>query len=286
MHFVVRPLRFHFVARDPIFFPAHKPGNILRGAFGLLFRELACRCPGAHAPECVYARIFEPTPASPGPSGLADLPRPFVLRAAHLNGRRISPGESFHFAVNLFTRDEWPVAHFEAVFARLAESGIGPGRGRAMLLGMEPSRLELSLVPPATPVERVSVEFVTPTELKAAEGLLREPLFEPLIARLRDRISNLGAQYGLGPLEVDFRALAVRASEVRLVSSDLHYVGAERTSSRTGQTHPLSGFAGRVTYFGDVTQFMPYLEIGQYTGVGRQTVWGKGELALIPSPQR
>ena len=108
MTFIVRPLRFSFLAKDPIFFPAGKPGNVVRGAFGLLFRELACACASEHAEDCAYARIFEPKPragGAGGPSGFADLPRPFVIRAAHLDGRRIAPGERFHFDLNLFTED-------------------------------------------------------------------------------------------------------------------------------------------------------------------------------------
>ncbi len=190
-------------------------------------------------------------------------------------------GERFHFDVNLFTRDPWPVAYFEAAFAKLASEGLGPGRGRALLEGMDHSLQELSLTPPAEAVHRLTIQFVTPTELKAAEGLLVKPSFEVLMARLRDRISNLGAQYGDGPLEADFCEFAGRARPVALVESDLHQVDVERTSGRTGQTHPLSGFVGRVTYSGNLTEFVPYLQIGQYTGVGRQTVWGKGELRVV-----
>lgn len=279
--FLVRCLRLTFLAKDAIFFPVHKPGNILRGAFGILFRELACRCPGGHAKDCAYARIFEPKPLVPGPSGFADLPRPFVFRAAHLDGKRIAPGERFHFEVNLFTRDPWPVKYFEATFAKLASEGLGPGRGRAWLEGLDHSVLEMSLSLPAVAVDRLTIQFVTPTELKAAEGWLVEPSFEVLMARLRDRISNLGAQYGDGPLETDFREFAGRARRVAMVECDLQQVDAERTSGRTGQTHPLSGFTGRATYSGDLTEFLPYLQIGQYTGVGRQTVWGKGELRVV-----
>ena len=281
MTFTVRPLRFSFLAKDPIFFPAGKPGNVVRGAFGLLFRELACSCASDHAEDCAYARIFEPKPMAGGPSGFADLPRPFVIRAAHLDGRRIAPGERFHFDLNLFTDDPWPLPYFERTFAKLASQGMGPGRGRAVFEGMSASVLELSLERPSTAVDRVTVDFVTPTELKVAERLLDEPLFEPLIARLRDRISNLGEQYGHGPLDVDFLALAARARGVRLAESEIRHVEAERRSSRTGQTHPLSGFVGRASYEGDLAEFVPYLQIGEYTGVGRQTVWGKGELKLV-----
>lgn len=280
--FLVRCLRLTFVAQDAIFFPVHKPGNILRGAFGILFRDLACRCAADdHSADCPYAQIFAPKPRIPGPSGFADLPRPFVFRAAHLDGLRIAPGEEFHFDVNLFMRDDWPVAYFEAAFAKLAGEGLGPGRGRAVLAGFAQAVQEVSLDPPAVRVDRLTVQFVTPTELKAAEGLWAEPRFEVLVARLRDRISNLRAQYGDGPLAIDYLGLAERARRVELLQADLQHVDVERRSSRTGQRHPLSGFIGEATYSGELTEFLPYLEIGQYTGVGRQTVWGKGEFRVV-----
>ena len=56
-------------------------------------------------------------------------------------------------------------------------------------------------------------------------------------------------------------------------------VAAERTSRGTGQRHSLGGFTGVAEYQGDLAKFLPYLEIARWTGVGRQTVWGKGEIA-------
>jgi hypothetical protein len=40
----------------------------------------------------------------------------------------------------------------------------------------------------------------------------------------------------------------------------------------------LGGFVGVAEYEGDLNEFFPYLEIARWTGVGRQTVWGKGEI--------
>jgi hypothetical protein len=59
---------------------------------------------------------------------------------------------------------------------------------------------------------------------------------------------------------------------------DLEYVDAERVSRRTGQRHSLGGFIGVAEYEGDLADFVPYLEAARWTGVGRQTVWGKGEI--------
>src|ERR671931_278749 len=87
--FELLPLRFQFAALEAIHFPPGKSGNVVRGAFGTIFRRIACvpGCPGASSCElratCPYARIFEPAATGRGPSGLADWPRPFVFRAAH-----------------------------------------------------------------------------------------------------------------------------------------------------------------------------------------------------------
>src|SRR5579864_2420694 len=105
--------RFTFIARDSICFPAGMPGNIVRGGFGNALRQIACvpQCPGfaGHRvrecerwKDCAYARIFEPAPSNAGPSGLADQPRPFVLRVAHLDNHTVAPGQPFWVDVNLF----------------------------------------------------------------------------------------------------------------------------------------------------------------------------------------
>jgi hypothetical protein len=92
------PFRFKFVACDALYFPEGKAGNVLRGAFGSIFRRLACipDCSEAKsceiAGQCAYALTFEPRQEwaeTTGPSGLADWPRPFVFRALHLDGSEL-----------------------------------------------------------------------------------------------------------------------------------------------------------------------------------------------------
>lgn len=102
--------------------------------------------------------------------------------------------------------------------------------------------------------------------------------FTTLFDRARDRISTLRALYGPGPLNIDFEALSARAEAVTLSRSGFHHVASSRRSSRTQQTHPLGGFVGFAEYTGALSEFLPYLEIAAHTGVGRQTVWGKGEI--------
>ena len=119
------------------------------------------------------------------------------------------------------------------------------------------------------------MRFLTATELKGAE----RPEFGILLARIRDRVSTLRELYGEGPLAIDFKALGERASLVSMTRCELVPVAAERISRGTGQRHSLGGFTGLAEYEGDLAEFVPYLEIARWTGVGRQTVWGKGEIA-------
>lgn len=291
------------MARDAIHFPPGKSSNLLRGAFGSIFRRIACLpgCPSARVCEqrttCAYARLFEPSALSDGPSGLADWPRPFVFRATHLDGLTAHAGETFFFHLNLFDTRSAAPAYFVLTFAQLAREGLGPGRGRAvlrevshagqpiydgetLLLKEPPAPLELTLDAPSQPVERVVVRFVTPTELKAGQKLAERPEFGVLAARIRDRLSTLRELYGEGPLPIDFRAFGERAARIRMTRCALKHVDVVRRSSRTGQTHPIGGFIGEAEYEGDLTEFVPYLEAARWTGVGRQTVWGKGEIEV------
>jgi hypothetical protein len=310
MTFDLYPLRFQFEARESIYFPAGKSANVLRGAFGTVFRQIACvpECRDVRSCEirsqCAYARIFEPAAAGKGPSGLSDWPRPFVFRARHLDNCSIGPGKPFHFDLHVFDLHDPAIPSFVRTFAAIARQGVGPGRGRAelsavweiavdgtvatrifdgteFLLKHSPPPLKLSLDPIAGPIRKVRVDFLTPTEVKGGHELAARPDFAILFARIRDRLSTLRALYGPGPLDVDFKAMGERSKLVRMTSCEIRDVGVERRSSRTGQTHPLGGFIGYAEYEGeDLAEFLPYLDAARWTGVGRQTVWGKGEICF------
>ncbi|MCS6951456.1 MAG: CRISPR system precrRNA processing endoribonuclease RAMP protein Cas6 [Bryobacterales bacterium] len=310
LSFSLYAFRFSFRAAESLYFPPGKSGNIVRGAFGSVFRKLACvpECTDARTCQlretCPYARIFEPSAIGRGPSGLADPPRPFVFRAAHLDGRAVRPGERFHFDAHIFDLKDPALAYFVLSFAQLAHEGLGPGRGRAELervdqLGADREPrvevfdgrtfvihgalppMELDLRPRPEPVCRLRVLFVTPTELKEGGEMVLRPEFGVLFARIRDRLSTLRALYGPGPLEMDFKAMGQRAAQVRLARSALRWTETTRRSGKSGQVHPFGGFTGEAEYEGDLAEFLPFLEAAQWTGVGRQTVWGKGEMRVL-----
>lgn len=245
-------------ARRRLVFGSAGAGNDLRGSLGFI----------------LPAEWFRPR-TNDGPSGLRDAPRPFVLRANHLKDA-IPEGASFEFAVHLF--DLSAVETMSEALIRAAGVGLGP---RREVFDLAVSWTELSL-----PLRRdlasgsVRVEFLSPTELKGHAGA-GAPSFDVLVARARDRASSIRARYGPGPLSLDFAAMRVRARFVKLVQWEGSVEGAVRRSSRTGQHVRLAGFQGWAVYEGPAGEFLPLLIAAQYTGVGRHTVWGQGEIRVL-----
>ena len=211
-----------------------------------------------------------------GPSGLRDTPRPFVLRVRHLDGRTVEAAESFEIGLNLFAPGLLSV--FEEALRQLAGTGLGVGRVRLEWDGFEALSRTFELTA-AESCRELEISFLTPTELKGWDGVGLPP-FEVLAARARDRVSALQTVYGAGEPALDFSGLGERARPVRAVDGPIAHVQGSRKSARTGQTHPLSGFTGRVRYEGELGEFVPILRAACYTGIGRQTVWGHGEIAL------
>jgi len=167
-------------------------------------------------------------------------------------------------------------------FGELAHEGLGPERGAADLVEVtgDQAPLSVSLDPAGHRVDRLTVRFETPTELKADGHSVSQPEFAILAARIRDRISMLRALYDEGPLKLDFREFTERAAQIRMTRCDIRHLNTSRRSSQTGQLHPLGGFVGEAEYSGDLTEFVPYLHAAGWTGVGRQTAWGKGVLRV------
>ncbi len=258
----VLQLRARFTPRARLAFP-HGAAVSIRGALGF----------------CLPDEIFRPH-RDTGPSGLRDAPRPFVLRVRNLDGRTLGPGETFEIGLNLFAPTLRP--QFEESLCRLASTGLGPNRVLLDWGGLDVCTETFGLAA-AEPCKALEVFFLSSTEMKGWHGVGLPP-FETLVARVRDRVSALSSLYGRGEPDLDFRGLAERARSVQAVSGQLTQVSASRTSSRTGQTHPLSGVTGSMKYEGELSEFVPLLRAACLTGVGRQTVWGHGEIAIHPIP--
>ena len=76
------------------------------------------------------------------------------------------------------------------------------------------------------------------------------------------------------------RAWASARRAIELRRSEVVWEQVKRKSGRTGQVHPIGGFTGEAEYAGDLAEFLPWLRAARWVGVGRQTVWGKGDVRV------
>ncbi len=310
--FEIARFLFRLEPLEPLILPRENKGNVLRGAFGGIFKQICCgaacsRC--AESPlrdHCAYAAIFEPSPPphSDRLSNLQDIPRPFVFRPPSDTRNRYDKGDVFEFELLLFGKAKDYFAYFIVAFRELVERGFGIGRSRCRLKSVwglsevgsaeEVYSHETQCVRPmaaslsaagimrqtVAPVRTVRVDYLTPALIKHDGVAVESPEFHHLIKRLRDRVNALAWFYSGTLLDVDFAAFGKRAETVQTVESRVVWVDRERYSTRTGQRHPIGGFVGHAVYTGDVAEFVPLLRLGELVHVGKHAVWGNGRFQI------
>lgn len=306
MIFQYLPLRFGFVALTPVSFGRWLPGNAIRSALGASLRQAECvadcrngtECHGGD--ECPYSLLFDPK-LEMGPSGMRHPPRPFVIRARALAGKSIPGGEWFEFGINLFELQRPATEWLIDAFSRWKDDDQGPARSRVLLESVElerpsgerqllfadgalvcgkrePVSLSLEKIG-ALNANRIVVHFTSPTEWKEKGAIVESPSFGVLMRRIGERVNALSTIYGNGPLSVDWERFNKAAEGVRTTYARGNHAAVKRTSRKTG-SHPIGGFVGEIAYEGELSAFVPWLRVAEVTGVGRQTVWGKGEIRV------
>jgi hypothetical protein len=228
--------------------------------FVLAFRELADKGMGLNRARCGLSQVVE------------------LNRMDGASGQQVeSSREIYNSAVQLFQSPEGRTGRqwIEARSTEFSVNGAGKTGNRGSEVGC-----------PGYPAPgRITLRFLTPTFLRAEGEVVRRPEFHHVIKRLRDRVNALATFYGDGPLQMDFRGFGQRAEQVRTVSHQTEWIERARTSSKTGQRHELSGFIGESTYEGNLTEFLPWLALGELVHVGKHTAWGHGRMNIV-KPQK
>lgn len=136
-------LKFTLRAAEPIRLPQFA-GSTFRGAFGGMFRRIACapHCADAGdcllASACAYARVFEARPDVPGYQSAAnsEVPRPFIIHPPPTEAP-LKPGEAFSFHLVLVGAAINYLPYFILTWRELGRVGIGGAQGRFRLEAVE-----------------------------------------------------------------------------------------------------------------------------------------------------
>ncbi len=268
--------------------------------------------------QCLYAYLFE-TPVPQGSQVLrknSNVPHPFVIEPPLDTKTVYEPGQTLNFHLVLIGRAWEYLPYFLVAFEELGHLGIGRGKRRCELeevysFGVSgPEKLVYSrrarrLYDPGPPicaeqliqasggqqgeVKAVQIEFLTPGRFLLPEergfvgqpGASAKPLeFAILWGALVRRISSLMYFHCDRRLELDFQVLKALAQQISIEQDELRWQERERYSSRRHERLKLGGLVGKIRYAGELTEFWPFLCLGEWVHVGKATPFGLGRIRL------
>jgi CRISPR-associated endoribonuclease Cas6 len=308
---LIQLIAFYKAGSNGVTLPSYQ-GSTFRGVFGHVFKDVACTCPKGrlneilHQENCPYAYIFETRPQSNIDNILSseDLPRPFIISPENSNKQYYSPGERFSIRVTIFGKTIDYIQYFLYVLYHIGERGFGKGRQHAELRQvffvdengdfqnqifkahkMEPINNIINSKKLITPIKNktaIQLHFITPTRLKYNGHYVDIPEFHIVLRSAVRRITSLlYYHHDEQQLDIDFKELFKKAEEVKLVQSAVEWYDWERYSNRQKERMKLGGIIGRATYEGDLEPFIPWLQLAEWTHIGKNTTFGLGKIKVV-----
>ena len=309
-HFKFAQFQFVLSAEDCINLPVYK-GSTFRGGFGHAFKKIVCVnrekiCSTCLLKgKCVYSYVFE-TPPPPDTSKMRKYPfapHPFTITPPLEEKRDYQIGETLSFELTLVGKSIDYLPYFIYTFDELGRMGIGKGKGKYQLeevrsrgdpkkedtiysskdkilrnlygtvkiQDLEPSDLSPSIL---------SLTFLTPTRLKFDVRLSPTLEFHILFRNLLRRISLLSYFHCGEELNLDFKGLIESSKNITVEKENLSWFDWERYSNRQETKMKMGGFMGSITFEGDLEEFLPFVQLGEYVHVGKGTSFGLGKYQI------
>jgi hypothetical protein len=228
----------------------------------------------------------------------ASPPVPYVIEPPLNSRTRFPAGSPFDFSLLLFGNANESLPYFVYAFEIMGESGIGKKlqgqRGRFTLNQVtsdgnviydSASKKLTPTVPvdvavgspddyPACSVLRINL--LTPLRLKHHNAFSSELPFHMLVRTMLRRISGLFEHFAAGEPQLDYRGLVAQAQAITIESSSLRWHDWERYSNRQEQAMMMGGLIGSATYRGNLTPYLPLLELCRDLHIGKQSSFGLG----------
>ncbi len=298
--------RLSFRMQDPLRLPQYA-GSLLRGQFGAALRRTACI---TGAPECRPCPLYRSCPypavfATPAPpthalQRFSEVPNPYVIEPPPFGLREVAAGERVSFGLVLVGRALEQLPLLAYAFERAFAHGIGRERARGHLedIAFEAAQQAQSvwdaanariaahaaaLTLPALPrVERITLRITTPLRLQyqgraiPPQGLRPRTLFTALLRRVALLFELHAGVPGLAGDARRLAALADRLADER----QLRWRDWTRYSSRQQQQMTLGGVVGEWRLSGALDELLPWLWLGQWLHVGKNTTMGLGHYVL------
>ncbi|TCS78926.1 CRISPR system precrRNA processing endoribonuclease RAMP protein Cas6 [Tepidibacillus fermentans] len=290
--------------------PPYK-GSTIRGAFGHIFKMVACTCGSEdHLDNCIYQYIFETKPPENSEvlKKYESIPRPFVIEPILDPRTYFAPGEKLHFAFILFGKALDYLPYFIFTFQEMGKQGLGKNHHSLNLRQVFQTNLHHDLntliydgeagriynrwepiyaneifqsVENQYINNRLWVHFLTPTRLqKGGKYLSTAPQFEDVMKATMRRLTSILYFHQDLQFEMDFKKFFLHASKVELIKDQIEWVDWERYSNRQQERIKLGGILGKALYRGEIEPYLPWLKLAEWIHIGKNPVFGLGKIKV------
>lgn len=312
-HFTFLKVKFYLKTIEPIILNKFK-GFTLRGGFGYIFKKTVCINFSRECEKCIlknkcaYAYIFETS----FPENLTEQvtfkiaypPHPYILEPPFDSKMIFNEGDEFAFNLILIGESIGYLPYFIFAFDELGRVGLGKDKGRYKLLKAEGANGEIIFQSGkiqdnincisfrdiidqcqhssnvSTKNSQIKIHFVTPTRFVLKDELASEITFKMFMTNLLRRLSLLSIFHCNKELIFDYSSLLEEAENIETIAGKWEWCDLVRYSSRQKRKIILGGFLGEVSFHGNLDKFMPFIKLGEYIHVGKQTSFGLGRYEI------
>lgn len=301
-------------------------GSTLRGALWAALKSTGCMsrmsrsCEKACAlpSRCLYGSLCETPHAANAPGRIASAkysPHPIQITPAG-EGGILYPGDKLRFQLTLYGEGRRRVPEVIASLARMAQLGVGKGRGELALTRVQdtssrgivwsqdapdhldtkplsPSKLELG-APPSEVDGDDKGEAFSRQRLKLTTPLLmtyRKKEYDHFdlgawVYSVVDRMVLLCCCHGEAPHYEEIKYLAdawtTLAQSLHIdVSQRTNLTTTTRYSGRQKRKHELEGLRGLVELTGNIEPLYPIFHLAHMLHIGKKTSFGFGQTTLL-----
>ena len=264
-------------------------GNTLRGCLGraLLRQNCALTAPDCEIcskrEACVYPNIFKVAQST---AEFPTMPAPFVIRAPEFGKRQWPAGEALVFSILLFgtaVRRSAEVvraacAIFEGRFAQtegaFALENIRDGfTGQNIEKDLQIAEWSDAGALDILSAQAIKIRFLSPTQIYHAKFVEDKPDFSLFMDSLFARIAAMIDLYGEGQFTLPY-GLLVRKPKISARFS------THRVTIPQDHGQRVDGIVGEILYEGDITRYLPYLDLGTQLHIGKKTTRGCGQYEI------
>ncbi|GEM_PF-1862471 len=300
-------LDFNLKFKGPAKFPPYK-GTTIRGALGMGFKNTVClykkrscaECPFKE--KCSFAYNFETpvTKNAPVLKKYQNAPHPFIIIPDSEKKQEFYAGDNFAFTIRLFEKGILFYAYYIEAFRHIEKNGIGikENRGKFVLTEVNlcnkpifrngdfliENFSECVFKPKLLrrPIKNLTLEFITPAKIIENGKVTLKPTFRTIIKSLLWRYSLIKFWHSdHEPFSSFYKELIHKSEQVTISNLSIEPVRIKRFSTRKKVYMELLGFMGVITFAGELSEFIPLLQIGEIINIGHNTSFGFGRFKII-----